>query len=124
MLAILPLGRSTFSHVTLSCFMVVLSVSVWLFVCIHIFLTPFLYVMAVLPFYHFVFISIFQQQTMSVIDGVTLVVTASVDVIQDGDTYDSLLECANILIGEFLSTMLICCIFSCHFQNRFPQNQK
>lgn len=39
---------------------------------------------------------------MSVLEGVTLVVTASVDVIEDGDTYNSLLECGNILNGEFL----------------------
>uniref|UniRef100_A0A8C7H7S3 Non-SMC condensin II complex, subunit G2 n=1 Tax=Oncorhynchus kisutch TaxID=8019 RepID=A0A8C7H7S3_ONCKI len=36
---------------------------------------------------------------MSVLEGVTLVVTASVDVIKDGDTYNSLLECGNILNG-------------------------
>uniref|UniRef100_A0A6Q2ZA74 Condensin-2 complex subunit G2 n=1 Tax=Esox lucius TaxID=8010 RepID=A0A6Q2ZA74_ESOLU len=34
--------------------------------------------------------------------GVTLVVTASVQVIEDGDTYNALLECANILNGIFL----------------------
>ncbi|XP_029482637.1 condensin-2 complex subunit G2-like isoform X1 [Oncorhynchus nerka] len=37
--------------------------------------------------------------TMSVLEGVTLVVTASVDVIKDGDTYNYLLECGNILNG-------------------------
>ncbi|XP_041737015.1 condensin-2 complex subunit G2 [Coregonus clupeaformis] len=37
--------------------------------------------------------------TISVFEGVTLVVTASVEVIDDGDTYNSLLECANILHG-------------------------
>uniref|UniRef100_A0A8C7RID1 Non-SMC condensin II complex, subunit G2 n=1 Tax=Oncorhynchus mykiss TaxID=8022 RepID=A0A8C7RID1_ONCMY len=37
--------------------------------------------------------------TISVLEGVTLVVTASVEVIEDGDTYNSLLECANILNG-------------------------
>ncbi|XP_029612013.1 condensin-2 complex subunit G2 [Salmo trutta] len=37
--------------------------------------------------------------TLSVFEGVTLVVTASVEVIEDGDTYNSLLECANILNG-------------------------
>uniref|UniRef100_A0A4W5KQN4 Non-SMC condensin II complex, subunit G2 n=1 Tax=Hucho hucho TaxID=62062 RepID=A0A4W5KQN4_9TELE len=40
-----------------------------------------------------------QTRTMSVLEGVTLVVTASVDVIEDGDTYNSLLECGNILNG-------------------------
>ncbi|KAM9417840.1 condensin-2 complex subunit G2 isoform 1-T2 [Salvelinus alpinus] len=37
--------------------------------------------------------------TISVFEGVTLVVTASVEVIEDGDAYNSLLECANILNG-------------------------
>ncbi|XP_010901094.1 condensin-2 complex subunit G2 [Esox lucius] len=37
--------------------------------------------------------------TMSILEGVTLVVTASVQVIEDGDTYNALLECANILNG-------------------------
>uniref|UniRef100_A0A8C8JPT3 Phosphatase 2A Regulatory Subunit A helical domain-containing protein n=1 Tax=Oncorhynchus tshawytscha TaxID=74940 RepID=A0A8C8JPT3_ONCTS len=40
-----------------------------------------------------------RTHTMSVLEGVTLVVTASVDVIKDGDTYNSLLECGNILNG-------------------------
>uniref|UniRef100_A0A8C7VLS5 Non-SMC condensin II complex, subunit G2 n=1 Tax=Oncorhynchus mykiss TaxID=8022 RepID=A0A8C7VLS5_ONCMY len=40
-----------------------------------------------------------RTHTMSVLEGVTLVVTASVDVIEDGDTYNSLLECGNILNG-------------------------
>ncbi|KAK6292869.1 hypothetical protein J4Q44_G00363700 [Coregonus suidteri] len=40
-----------------------------------------------------------RTHTMSVFEGVTLVVTASVDVIEDGDTYNSLLECTNILHG-------------------------
>lgn len=44
---------------------------------------------------------------MSVLEGVTLVVTASVDVIEDGDTYNSLLECGNILNGEFLLYFLV-----------------
>ncbi|KAJ8010221.1 hypothetical protein DPEC_G00072750 [Dallia pectoralis] len=35
--------------------------------------------------------------TMSIVEGVTLVVTSSVKVIEDGDTYNALLECANIL---------------------------
>ncbi|CAB1349467.1 unnamed protein product, partial [Coregonus sp. 'balchen'] len=40
-----------------------------------------------------------ETHTISVFEGVTLVVTASVEVIDDGDTYNSLLECANILHG-------------------------
>ncbi|XP_038829154.1 condensin-2 complex subunit G2-like isoform X1 [Salvelinus namaycush] len=40
-----------------------------------------------------------RTHTMSVLEGVTLVVKASVDVIEDGDTYNSLLECGNILNG-------------------------
>uniref|UniRef100_A0A673Y3I7 Non-SMC condensin II complex, subunit G2 n=1 Tax=Salmo trutta TaxID=8032 RepID=A0A673Y3I7_SALTR len=40
-----------------------------------------------------------ETHTMSVLEGVTLVVTASVNVIEDGDTYTSLLECGNILNG-------------------------
>uniref|UniRef100_A0A6Q2XNL4 Condensin-2 complex subunit G2 n=1 Tax=Esox lucius TaxID=8010 RepID=A0A6Q2XNL4_ESOLU len=43
-----------------------------------------------------------QTHTMSILEGVTLVVTASVQVIEDGDTYNALLECANILNGIFL----------------------
>lgn len=43
---------------------------------------------------------------MSVLEGVILVVTASVNVIEDGDTYNSLLECGNILNGEFFKNVL------------------
>lgn len=51
----------------------------------------------------FIFTVLVQTHTISVLEGVTLVVTASVEVIEDGDTYNSLLECANILNGECLS---------------------
>ncbi|KAK2913973.1 hypothetical protein Q8A67_002372 [Cirrhinus molitorella] len=38
-----------------------------------------------------------QMQTMAVIEGVTIVSTVSVDILQENDTYTSLLECAQML---------------------------
>ena len=47
-------------------------------------------------------VTYFQEHTMEVLGGVTLVVMASVAGIQDGDAYNSLLQCATILNGRCL----------------------
>ncbi len=44
----------------------------------------------------------FQIQTMAVIDGVTIVSTVSVDILQENDNYTSLLECAQTLNCKYL----------------------
>ncbi len=44
----------------------------------------------------------FQIQTMAVIEGVTIVSTVSVDILQENDNYTSLLECAQMLNCKYL----------------------
>ena len=44
--------------------------------------------------------ALIQKQTIAVVEGVTLVATVTLNVLQDGEPYDSLLECSRQLHGE------------------------
>lgn len=48
-----------------------------------------------------------QKLTMAVVDGVTLVATLSVKVLQEGDSYSTLLQIVRKLHGEFVSLFLL-----------------
>lgn len=49
-----------------------------------------------------------QKHTMSVLDGVTVVCTVCVEVIQSGDKYADLLDCAHVLNSNHMSLFTAC----------------